>query len=117
MPIQIEGYSRVNRLMQHTPTAIRKSADELMSKNSKEVLEIVKIMVPVRTGRLKRSYRRGHEAVCRWSIKSAVPYAGFVEYGTVKMNAQPHVRPAVEWGEKQMESTVRVLIEKMFEVL
>lgn len=31
-----------------------------------------------------------------WEVEVGAPYAGFVEFGTVHMSAQPYFRPAVE---------------------
>ncbi len=48
-------------------------------------------LVPVDTGELKDS---GHYDAN--GVYYDKDYAGFVEYGTVKMRAQPYLRPAVE---------------------
>lgn len=56
-----------------------------------------KLLCPVDTGRLRNSYthdvRTGEEAVY---IGTNVEYAPYVEYGTSRMDAQPHLKPAVE---------------------
>lgn len=55
--------------------------------------------VPVDTGDLKAS---GHIEILhsinptRLQVVYDMPYAGFIEYGTVKMDAQPYLTPALE---------------------
>lgn len=53
---------------------------------------------PIRTGNLRRSYHTdfaGTKAEIG-NDTGIAPYAIFVEYGTYKMAARPHLRPAVE---------------------
>jgi HK97 gp10 family phage protein len=54
-----------------------------------------KAIVPVDTGALKGSIKAaviGSNAV----VEASMPYAGYVEWGTRKMAAQPYLRPAFE---------------------
>ena len=53
---------------------------------------------PKRTGRLRREYEMkiSHRGLRVLVFNRRTPYAGFVEFGTRKMRAQPHFRPAVK---------------------
>ncbi len=58
-------------------------------------------IVPVRTGRLRASIRvgpdreAGRTGAAAATIIADAPYAGFVEFGTVRMSPRPYLRPAV----------------------
>jgi HK97 gp10 family phage protein len=63
---------------------------------SLEVLADATRLVPVDTGALRESLDRevdGAALVAR--IGSNLNYAGYVEYGTEKMDAEPYLRPAL----------------------
>jgi len=69
---------------------------------------------PYRTGNLRRSYRiepHQPEYVLVGSDEAIAPYAKYIEYGTRKMAARPHFRPAVDHHVAQlprrMERAVR----------
>lgn len=54
-----------------------------------------KRIVAVKTGFLKNSiFVREHD-FNKFEIVASAPYAGYVEYGTSKMRAQPYLRPAL----------------------
>lgn len=54
-----------------------------------------KARVPVRTGALRNSITKaGHGNT--WIVTALMHYAGYVEFGTRKMAAQPYLRPALE---------------------
>ena len=74
--------------MAHLLPAISKEVQEEMLNVT---LEIATELVPVDTGRLRSSIRIEDD-----SVVAETPYAGFVENGTVYMNAQPYLGPAVE---------------------
>jgi len=53
---------------------------------------------PVRTGRLRDSHDTERKRLLLHSIVATAPYAAFVEFGTVRMAAQPFLRPALATG-------------------
>ena len=68
-----------------------------------EVVAEAKRLVPVDSGYLKstitsRSLTAGKEA----EVFVGAPYAGYVEYGTYKMAAQPFLNPAFERKAKKL---------------
>jgi len=60
-----------------------------------EVLADTVRLCPVDTGNLARSYRM-QEIPNGYRVGTNVYYAPFVEFGTYKMAAQPHLGPALE---------------------
>lgn len=70
-----------------------------MEKAAAELQREIQTRAPVATGRLRDSYqvdikKKGGTIVGR--VHTSVPYGVHQEYGTYKMAAQPHVRPALE---------------------
>ena len=52
-------------------------------------------LVPVDTGELRGSI--AHQKMgSGWAVVASAPHAGYVEYGTSKMAAQPYLRPAAQ---------------------
>lgn len=55
-----------------------------------------KDIVPIKTGRLQRSLRVTKTSKNSVFIGTAVPYSGYVEFGTINMRPQPYLLPAAE---------------------
>lgn len=52
---------------------------------------------PVLTGALRASYHTSYEPETdTWQVVSEVDYWRYVEFGTRRSQAEPHVRPAIE---------------------
>ena len=69
------------------------------------IADIARRLVPVDTGYLKSSIYALHLA--RHSqVKVGAKYAGYVEFGTYKMAAQPFLRPAVDEQQRQILAAV-----------
>lgn len=66
---------------------------------------------PVKTGALRDSITVDVQQVALTSVKGTVaahvPYAVFVEYGTVHMKAQPFMRPAIDETKGAIEDLFR----------
>lgn len=58
---------------------------------ARRIVETAKTIVPVDTGALRDSIEE-----VEGNVRSESPYAYFVEFGTVHMDAQPFLRPAVD---------------------
>lgn len=69
--------------------------------------------VPVDTGFLKRSiFITIKDVGLTAKIEPTASYAGYVEYGTRKMNAQPYVRPAYDKATKEFVERTNKLFKK-----
>ncbi len=60
------------------------------------ILVLIRVMAPVDTGWLRDSYKKESVSLLHILIGTMVNYSVFQEYGTVKMDARPHVTPAFE---------------------
>ena len=75
--------------------AIPGGADYATELAADGVINRARAIVPVRTGALKSSITKiGGGGF--WIVTAETHYAGFVEWGTRFMAAQPYLRPAVE---------------------
>lgn len=78
---------------------ISTAATEGARKTAETVLFLSQVAVPIRTGALQRS---GNIEVVETPEQSTAyvnydePYAGFVEFGTYRMSAQPYLRPSLD---------------------
>lgn len=66
--------------------------------------------VPVDTGFLQNSIHPEQDSSTTVSVVADAPYAGFVEFGTSKMRAQPYLEPAAAEAESQIED---IMIEEL----
>ena len=93
------------------PDLISKAPDrarELVKKAAYELEARAKTEVPVDTGNLKNSLSTSLENDGMTGIVStAVEYAAYVEFGTVKMAARPYMTPAADQVRQSFERAVR----------
>ncbi len=76
---------------------------------------------PKRTGNLRDSYgmkvsHRGLRVLIR-SDPTIAHYAGFVEFGTSRMRAQPHFRPAVKAARQIVRTVANTVLAREFKGL
>lgn len=71
-----------------------KKADKTTENFCRDVVNSAKLRAPFDTGKLKWSIRYIKDRKGKYTIEAGAPYAGFVEYGTRKMRAQPFMEPA-----------------------
>lgn len=93
--------------------ALHKQASEIVRKTAFDVLAGASQRVPVDTGALKNS---GHVEDGSSDLEKIVSYpmdyAGYVEYGTVHMAAQPYLTPAIEAARPGFEAACKQLFGK-----
>ena len=80
---------------------------------AERVVATAKSFAPVKTGKLRGSinFKADETGV---TIFAGTEYASYVEYGTVKMNAQPFFNPAIEAHLKELETFLgRALIKRI----
>ncbi len=82
-----------NRFEELTAAAIKR-ADTATRKAAADTERIAKSLAPVLTGHLKTSIATRIVGQCAADVIVGAAYAGFVEYGTSLMSAQPFMHPA-----------------------
>jgi len=72
-------------------------------------------IVPVRTGNLMASiFSEVDPDDLSITLGATADYASFIEYGTVKMRAQPFLQPAADIGEEEMNARMEeAIVERM----
>lgn len=90
---------------------VRIDKRELEEKLQEEMFRIglkiereTKLRCPVDTGRLRASYTTFKTDDDRVVVGSPVDYAPHVEFGTVKMEGTPHLRPALDLVRSEINS-------------
>ena len=103
----IKGYDKLMKQLDSIS-----NLDELAIKkvSAQVVLEEMKDRTPVDTGELLESE---HLEITDKdvSIVADAPHAIFVEYGTVKQQAQPFMRPALEYSETEVLRAMKQEVE------
>lgn len=80
-------------------TSIRLATPETLERVGNRVVDEIQSRAPVLSGTLRASYtaRASISAgIVSCVIASSALYAVFVEFGTIYMRAQPHVRPGLQ---------------------
>ena len=73
-------------------------------------------IVPVRTGNLMASiFSEVDPDDLSITLGAPADYASFIEYGTVKMRAQPFLQPAADIGEEEMNARIEEAIVERLE--
>ena len=84
-----------------------------MNKVMADCVSYSKDIVPYDTGTLHNSIQiqdfasqNGKSIIGRWGSRS-VNYAIFVEFGTIKMDAQPYLRPSADRFYRQLDNRIK----------
>lgn len=101
--------SNLTLIGQQAPVA----AKEALLQTAADIVALTKQLTPVDTGALKQSYGAVPIDSSTIEIGSDKEYAPYVEYGTSRMAAQPHLTPAFF----QSEDTFRVRLKEAMERL
>jgi|SRR5690349_18198213 HK97 gp10 family phage protein len=85
-------------------TALQTGADRLV--------ETSKSRAPVVTGALRNSIQVGEASPTSATVEAEVEYAGFVEFGTSRMSAEPYLRPGIPEAARVVADTAVKLIQQ-----
>lgn len=92
--VTMTWHVKSNRLPQIIATFPAK-VDALVGKAALDIEAQAKTFAPVDTGTLKNSIQAIKIGLAHWKVVVGVHYGAYVEWGTVKMAAQPFLQPAV----------------------
>lgn len=95
MPVKFDASEAIAGI-EKIKRGIPQSVEDTLTEAADLAIKVAKDVVPVDTGRLRDSIdilEQGEDYVI---VGSDVEYAFFVEFGTVKMEAQPYLSPALD---------------------
>ena len=125
MEIEIVGLKELEDKLSNLDVKLSKALDEALNEIAEKIRDDAKSFVPVDTGALRKSIRIEKKGKLQVSIVAGgggvinprtgreVDYAGYVEFGTSRMNPQPYMQPALE---KNHDEILRIVKEKVLEV-
>lgn len=73
---------------------------------AEEIAESAQFFAPVRSGALREGVGVVKTGPLQWEIVSAAPYSPYVEGGTVKMQAQPFMGPAMDIARTRVRTVI-----------
>lgn len=91
---------RLNKLSKNVDNIM----EEVLDDTAKLILMESKRIVPVDTGDLKRSLDIQKQNKLAVNVGTNLHYAGYVEFGTYKMRAQPYLFPAYEISKDNIQN-------------
>jgi len=125
LEIEIVGLKELEDKLSNLDKKLSKALDEALNEIAEKIRDDAKSFVPVDTGALRKSIRIEKKGKLQVSIVAGgggvinprtgreVDYAGYVEFGTSRMNPQPYMQPALE---KNRDEILRIVKEKVLEV-
>jgi len=87
-------------------TAFRREAGKAVSQTAEKVKETTQSFAPVKTGALRDSYQSEKTGELSAQVGTDVNYSVFLEYGTSRAGAQPHLTPAFAGNEQTFENAL-----------
>lgn len=117
--MRVEGLNKQIRALQKLGVEV----DDLkgaIAPITEKVVNDAKALTPVRTGRLQASIRGSkakNKAVIRGGTGSRVPYASFVEFGSVHNEAVEMVKRAItrneQYAANRLDQELKALIQRL----
>ena len=77
------------------------------------ILSLIRAFVPVDTGWLRDSYQKESVSQLHILVGTMVNYSIFVEYGTRKQQAQPHITPAFLQAESYFQEQLALRLKNL----
>jgi HK97 gp10 family phage protein len=94
--IRVEGREELAAVLKRAGSALQPAFSEALLKYAQNIVDGAKADAPVRTGALHDSIRIFSINAKQAEIGSDLPYSGYVEKGTSRMEAQPYLEPSVK---------------------
>lgn len=101
--------SDLTKIARETPEAGRKA----LLQTAADIVAITKALAPEDTGALRRSYGAVPLSSDDIIIGTDSPYAVFVEFGTTRAGAQPHLSPAFAQAEVTFAARLKEEMERL----
>ncbi len=114
--ITTRGFQQVVDEFRGFNSRLQTAIVDSLGKATDEIVTIAQSYAPVRTGALRDSIHSEPTGPMSYGLTADVDYAVFVEYGTVRMLAQPFMRPAVIEGNQLLLEAAYEAIQEAFGV-
>lgn len=111
MGIRARGLSSARRRLQGIADRVAGVTEEAINEFADDVVNHMKGVVPVDTGKLRDSIEKKSEGTGVTVGPRGINYAEFVEYGTSRAPAQPYVRPTIQWARENGPKRIARRIE------
>lgn len=115
MGIRARGLSAAQQRLNRLADRIAGATEEAISDFADEVVDHMKGVVPVDTGKLRDSISKKVDGLKVTVGPRGVEYASYVENGTSRSPAQPYVAPTVQWVRANGPARIARRIEGVIE--
>lgn len=96
----VDGWDAAIAGVIHISNAVENGLEGVIKDVAEIVVDKAQMLAPVRSGALRASIMVLDTAEDYAIVGALAPYAGFVEFGTSRMGAQPFMRPALAFVEQ-----------------
>ena len=105
----------LDELSDEQSQALEEEVHAIVENTGDNMVTYAQGIVPVRTGNLMASiFAEVDEDNLAVTLGAAADYASFIEYGTVKMRAQPFLEPAAAIGQEEMNARIEeAIVQRM----
>ena len=105
----------LDELTDEQSQALEEEVHAIVENTGDNMVTYAQGIVPVRTGNLMASiFAEVDEDNLAVTLGAAADYASFIEYGTVKMRAQPFLEPAAAIGQEEMNARIEeAIVQRM----
>jgi len=105
----------LDELTDEQSQALEEEVHAIVENTGDNMVTYAQGIVPVRTGNLMASiFTDVDEDNPSVTLGATADYASFIEYGTLKMRAQPFLEPAVDAGEEEMNARIEeAMVQRM----
>ena len=101
----------LDELTDEQSQALEEEVHAIVENTGDNMVTYAQGIVPVRTGNLMASiFAEVDEDNLAVTLGARADYASFIEYGTVKMRAQPFLEPAAAIGQEEMNARIEEAI-------
>ena len=105
----------LDELTDEQSQALEEEVHAIVENTGDNMVTYAQGIVPVRTGNLMASiFAEVDEDNLAVTLGAAADYASFIEYGTMKMRAQPFLEPAAAIGQEEMNARIEeAIVQRM----
>jgi len=105
----------LDELTDEQSQALEEEVHAIVENTGDNMVTYAQGIVPVRTGNLMASiFAEVDEDNLAVTLGATADYASFIEYGTVKMRAQPFLEPAAAIGQEEMNARIEeAIVQRM----